>query len=250
LVNISSPGQQNGSFKLLLCVSSHVLRPCCRVYLISVVIFELGSLFCGIARNISFLIFGRAVAGVGGAGIYVSIFTIIAQIIRLKDRPVYIGFFGGVFGISSVCLIADVVFRKLMIHFQVIGPLIGGTLTDNVSWRWCFYINLPIGALSILAICLILEARPPVLTRKGMENLTIMGKIRQLDLVGTVLSIGSICCLLLALQWGGHELAWKNATVIGLLCAFPVIFFLFVLWEHRIGDKAMMPLILFKRKTQ
>jgi MFS family permease len=74
-----------------------------RVYLISVCIFELGSLFCAIAKSIEFLIFGRAVAGVGGAGIFVSIFTIIAQITRLKDRPMLFGFFGGVFGISSVC---------------------------------------------------------------------------------------------------------------------------------------------------
>ena len=73
------------------------------MYLISVFIFELGSLFCAIAKSINFLIFGRAVAGVGGAGIFVSIFTIISQITRLKDRPVLIGFFGGVFGISSVC---------------------------------------------------------------------------------------------------------------------------------------------------
>jgi MFS family permease len=68
----------------------------------SVFIFELGSLFCAIAKSIDFLIFGRAVAGVGGAGIFVSIYTIIAQISRLKDRPVLISFFGGVFGISSV----------------------------------------------------------------------------------------------------------------------------------------------------
>jgi hypothetical protein len=98
------------------------------VYLTSVVIFELGSLFCGIARNVNFLIFGRAVAGLGGAGIYVSIFTIIAQTIRLKDRPVYIGFFGGVFGMSSVCLIADVMFRKTYDALLGHRP-IGGTFT-------------------------------------------------------------------------------------------------------------------------
>jgi MFS family permease len=72
-----------------------------RVYLTSIFIFELGSLFCAIARSMDFLIFGRAVAGVGAAGIFVSIFTIIAQITRLKDRPLFIGLFGGVFGISS-----------------------------------------------------------------------------------------------------------------------------------------------------
>jgi MFS family permease len=73
------------------------------VYLIAVFIFELGSLFCAIAKSVEFLIFGRAIAGVGAAGIFVSIFTIIAQITRLKDRPMFIGFFGGMFGISSVC---------------------------------------------------------------------------------------------------------------------------------------------------
>jgi len=210
-----------------------VIWPTKWVYLMSVFIFELGSLFCAIAKSIDFLIFGRAVAGVGGAGIYVSIFTIIAQISRLKDRPVLISFLGGVFGISSV-----------------IGPLIGGALTDNVSWRWCFYINLPIGGLSLLAIFFALEARPAITIRKGTQDLSGFGKFRELDLIGTLLSLGAICCLLLALQWGGNERPWDDAMVIALICVSPVIFLLFLAWEHHVSDKAMMPLVLFKRKTQ
>jgi MFS family permease len=87
---------------------SQILRLWNRVYLISIFIFELGSLFCAIAKSLEFLIFGRTVAGIGGAGIYVSIFTLIAQITRLKDRPLLVGFFGGIFGISSVCPLSPV----------------------------------------------------------------------------------------------------------------------------------------------
>ena len=76
------------------------------------------------------------------------------------------------------------------------------------------------------------------------------GKLRQLDLLGTVLSFGSICCLLFALQWGGNKYPWNSATVIALICASPILFVLFIAWEHRVGNKAMMPLVLFKRKTQ
>jgi MFS family permease len=103
------------------------------VYLVAVVLFEIGSLFCAVATTMEFLVFGRAFAGVGAAGILVSVLSIIAQVTRLEQRPVLFGTFGAVFAISSV-----------------IGPLLGGAFTDHVSWRWCFYINLPFGAITVL----------------------------------------------------------------------------------------------------
>jgi MFS family permease len=121
--------------------------------------------------------------------------------------------------------------------------------TDANSYR-CFYINLPIGGLSLLAISFILEAKRPISNHRGTENRSTFQNIRELDLVGTVLSLGSICALLLALQWGGNERPWKSAVVIALICISPIIFALFIAWEYHVGNKAMMPLFLFKRKTQ
>jgi MFS family permease len=235
-------------FRICFC---YILSLCNRVYLISIFVFELGSLFCAIARNVDFLIFGRTVAGIGGAGIFVSIFALITQITRLKDRPVLVGFFGGVFGISSVCpLFLTLEINLILNNIQVIGPLIGGALTDNVSWRWCFYINLPIGGLSMLAIFLIIEARPAIFDQHGGETLSTVGRFRKLDIVGTVLSFAAICCFLLAIQWGGNERPWNSASVIALVCVSPIIFLFFIAWEHHVGDRAMMPLVLFTRKTQ
>ena len=119
------------------------------------------------------------------------------------------------------------------------------------SYLWIgFYINLPIGGLLFLAIFFVLEARPAITIRKGTQDLSGFGKFRELDLIGTLLSLGAICCLLLALQWGGNERPWDDAMVIALICVSPVIFLLFLAWERHVGDKAMMPLVLFKRKTQ
>jgi hypothetical protein len=102
----------------------------------------------------------------------------------------------------------------------------------------------------MLAIYLIIEAKPAISDRHEGEKPSTLGKYRRLDIVGTVLSLAAIICLLLALQWGGNERPWNSASVIVLICISPVIFLLFIAWEHHIGDKAMMPLVLFKRKTQ
>lgn len=100
------------------------------VYLTCIIIFEVGSLICGVAPSMNVLIFGRAFQGVGASGIFLSILTILAQITRLEQRPLLFGSFGGVFALASV-----------------IGPLLGGAFTDHLSWRWCFYINLPFGVI-------------------------------------------------------------------------------------------------------
>ena len=116
--------------------------------------------------------------GLGAAGVFSGAIPIFMYILPLEKRPAWTGLFGMVFGIASVA-----------------GPLLGGLFTDNVSWRWCFYINLPIGAVTFAIIFLILH-----LPEQKREELTVKQQIDRLDPVGTLVFFGSIVCLLLALQ--------------------------------------------------
>lgn len=124
------------------------------------------------------------------------------------------------------------------------GPLIGGALTQRASWRWCFYINLPIGAVT--AILLIALFHPPV---RPNEQRPLLERMKKLDAVGALLFIPAIVMVLLALQWGGNEYPWKSATIIGLFCGFGGLFSVFVAWQVYQGDSAMIPLGLLARRT-
>ncbi|KAH7103874.1 transporter [Auriculariales sp. MPI-PUGE-AT-0066] len=202
------------------------------LFLISIFIFEVGSLVCGVAPNINVLIFGRALAGVGGACIFVTVLSIVAEIVRLKDRPVAFGAFGALFALSSV-----------------VGPLLGGAFTDHVSWRWCFYINLPFGGVAMLAVIFFLPNRPaPV--RPGQENFTTWQKWKGVDVVGSILCLGLVTSLLLPLQWGGQSRPWNDKAVIALFVVFAVLVPIFALWEYRQGENAILPLALLKNRTQ
>jgi len=132
---------------------------------------------------------------------------------------------------------------------SVVGPLLGGAFTDHVSWRWCFYINLPFGGIAIAAVVAFLPNNPPRLNPE-LKALTLFRRILTIDFVGTILCLGMVCSLLLPLQWGGNTKPWNDKTVIGLFVAFGVLLALFIAWEWYRGDHAILPLKLLKRRTQ
>ncbi|KAJ7848486.1 major facilitator superfamily domain-containing protein [Mycena olivaceomarginata] len=188
------------------------------VYVCSIAIFEIGSLVCAVSPSMTALIIGRAVAGCGAAAMFTSVSTIDAEIIPLDKRPLLFGSFG-----VSVTLAI------------VLGPLLGGVLTDHVSWRWCFYINLPLGIFAILLIFGVLETCQPR-TINHEKIFTVRDRLASIDWVGSVICIGMVVSLLLPLQWGGITKSWDDATVIVLFCLSALLLGIFVLWEWRKGD--------------
>ena len=189
------------------------------VFLTAIGIFELGSVVCGAAPTSTAFIIGRAIAGAGASGIFSGAIVIMLNLVPLHKRPILQGCMGAIFGLSAV-----------------IGPLLGGAFTTKVSWRWCFYINLPIGGAAILILVFILH------TPKAKKSGTPWKKqMIQLDPIGTVFFISGIVCLLLALQWGGSTYAWGNGRIIALLILFVLCISSFIgvqIWKQ---DNATVP---------
>ncbi|KAF2826712.1 MFS general substrate transporter [Ophiobolus disseminans] len=195
-------------------------------FMFSVVIFEAGSAVCAAAPDSASFIVGRAVAGIGAAGISCGAIMIVIGLVPLHKRPVFTSFFGMAFGVSSV-----------------LGPVVGGIFTDSarLTWRWCFWINLPIGAFTLLVIFFFLSLPPPPPQKKAAAALPLLAKAKRLDPLGLLFFVPSIICLILALQWGGTEDAWSAPKIIGLLVTFAVLFIAFLIIEFKMPDTAMAP---------
>ncbi|KAJ2972132.1 hypothetical protein NUW58_g9247 [Xylaria curta] len=196
-------------------------------FLISVALFEIGSVICGAAPNSVVFIVGRAIAGLGGAGIFSGVTIIMVTLVPLRKRAMFQGLFGTIFGLASV-----------------LGPLVGGALTDAITWRWCFYINLPIGAVAIL--CLIFILKP---SKYPSPPATIWEQIRRLDPLGTFLFIPSIVSLLIALQWGGSTYAWSNWRIIVLFGFFGILLIGFVAVQIFLPNTATVPVRIIRRRS-
>ncbi|KAJ5491694.1 Rubrofusarin-specific efflux pump aurT [Penicillium diatomitis] len=198
------------------------------IFLIAILIFEVGSALCGGAPSSKAFIVGRAIAGMGSAGIFSGSSIIVAQIVPLAKRPMYVGLMGSTFGISSI-----------------VGPLMGGAFTDKVTWRWCFYINLPIGGFTMIVLFFLLRVPAPRVLQSSGWKQQLLG----LDPLGTVLFLPSIICFLLALQWGGSTYAWDNGRIIALLVLSGLLMILFVLVQIQLKDTATVPSAILKQRS-
>ncbi|KAL2842137.1 major facilitator superfamily domain-containing protein [Aspergillus pseudodeflectus] len=194
----------------------------------SVLLFELGSLICAIAQNSITLIVGRAISGIGAAGISSGSYTILAFSVRPEQRPAMTGLLGASFAVASVA-----------------GPLIGGAFTEHSTWRWCFWINLPIGGLA--AALIIFFFTTPAQTQA--KHASWKEVVLAMDISGIVLLLGAILCFLLALQWGGSAKSWNDADVIGTLIGFAILLILFCINEFLLKDRAMIPPRLLANRT-
>ncbi|KAJ6544229.1 putative HC-toxin efflux carrier [Mycena capillaripes] len=198
------------------------------VYLVAISIFELGSLICGVAPNSTTLIVGRAISGLGSAGIFSGALIIVANAVPLGKRPMYTGLIGAMYGIASVA-----------------GPLMGGVFTDKVTWRWCFFINLPIGGVTLLVITLFFTV--PGAARK-QESMSLYDRIQRFDPLGTIVFVPAIVCLLLALQDGGSKYPWSDGRIIAEFVVFGVLISAFIgiqIWKQDMGT--VPPRILMQR---
>ena len=189
-----------------------------KVLQIAIVIFLIGSALCGLSQSMTELIAFRAVQGLGAGGLMVVTLAVVGDIIPPRDRGRYQGFFGAVFGVATV-----------------IGPLLGGFFVDNLSWRWIFYVNLPIGAIALSVIAVAFHSH--AVTRR-----------HAMDYLGAILLAGSLASIVLFTSLGGTTWAWSSPQMILLIVLSVVLLPLFIWVESRAAEP-ILPLSLFRNHT-
>ncbi|CAG8615285.1 5208_t:CDS:2, partial [Dentiscutata heterogama] len=167
------------------------------------------------------LIISRAIAGLGGGGLIGLVYIIISEIVPIKERGKYQGIIGGCFGIASV-----------------VGPLLGGVFTDKVTWRWAFFINIPLGVITFILVVFLLHLPSP--------TSSLLTKLKRIDWLGAFTLVVATILLLLSLNWAGSKYAWSDPLIIVLLCLGSIGYIIFVFIEANFAKEPIAPLYLFK----
>ncbi len=185
------------------------------VFQFAIVAFVVGSALAGWSRSMDELIAFRAVQGIGAGGLMIGVQAIIADIVPARDRGRFMGLIGAAFGLASVA-----------------GPLLGGFFTDHVSWRWCFYFNVPFGLITLVVVTVVLKLPRPTARAR-------------LDVLGALLLAAASTCLVLLTSWGGTEYAWDSRVVLGLAAGAAGTVLLFLVVEAH-APEPIIPLRLFR----
>ena len=188
------------------------------VFLAAIVIFLAGSMLAGLSRSMGELVGFRALQGIGAGGLMVGAQAIIADIVPPRERGRYMGLIGSVFAVASVA-----------------GPLLGGFLVESLSWRWVFYVNLPVGVVAVLVVVFRLHLRTPT-------------QQHRIDWAGATLLTAGVSALVLVTTWGGNEYAWGSPQVAGLALAAAALLAAFV-WQERRAEEPIIPLGLFRSRV-
>ena len=188
------------------------------VFLAAILIFLAGSMLAGLSQTMDQLIAFRALQGIGAGGLMVGAQAIIGDIVPPRERGRYMGLIGSVFGVASVA-----------------GPLLGGFLVDSLSWRWVFYVNMPIGAVAVVIVALRLHLHTPQ-TR------------HRIDYLGAALLSGAVTALILVVTWGGNEYAWESRPILGLTLVGLALLAVFV-WQENRALEPIIPLSLFRSRV-
>ena len=192
--------------------------------LLANIIFMIGSLVAALSNSIGMLIAARAVQGLGGGGLVILVNITIGDLFSLRTRGAFYGIIGGVWAIASS-----------------IGPIIGGAFTESVSWRWCFWINLPLDGLAFIILVFFLDIETP--------KTPLIEGLKAIDWVGSLLIVGATLMFLFGLQYGGETYPWDSAAVVCLIVFGALTFAIFILYEWKVPKYPVMPLGLFKSRT-
>ncbi|KAH7141523.1 permease of the major facilitator superfamily [Dactylonectria estremocensis] len=229
---VSDVGWYSAAYRLCLCSFQFMfgklyrLYPLKTLFLTSIAILLIGAVVCATAPSSAAFVIGRAISGFANAGIVAGCYATLASSLPLRRRPMYTGVLGCLEGLAGIS-----------------SPIIGGTLVENLGWRWCFWIILPLAGLTF--ICLIF-CLPNV---ENDKNLTIRQVISNIDLLGNSLFVLALTCLFLALSWAGTKYPWHSAVIIGLLAVFPVLLALFA-WDQWLkADLAILPPRILRNRS-